>query len=115
MSDASLRKTRLQEELDRILPIIRSQYEPERIVLFGSLATDTVGPWSDLDLAIIKRTDKRFLDRTLDVFNLVGAGLATDFLVYTPEEFAVMARDNDFVREEIIHKGKVVYEKNEAR
>lgn len=112
MSDAAQRKIRLEEELDRILPIIRSQYQPDRIILFGSLATGTVGPWSDLDMAIIKQTDKRFLDRSLNILDLIGPGLAADFLVYTPEEFAIMAKDNDFVREEIIRKGKVVYEKN---
>ncbi|MBI5620829.1 nucleotidyltransferase domain-containing protein [Candidatus Gottesmanbacteria bacterium] len=112
MNDNTLRKKRLQEELDRILPIIQTHYQPERIILFGSLATDTVGPWSDLDLAIIKQTKKRFLDRMLDIFDLIGAGLAADFLVYTPEEFDDMEKTSDFVREEIVHKGKVVYEKN---
>ncbi|MBI3343044.1 nucleotidyltransferase domain-containing protein [Candidatus Gottesmanbacteria bacterium] len=113
MSDANRRKARLQEELNRILPIIQKQYQPERIILFGSLVAGTVGPWSDLDLAIIKRTRRRFLDRILDVTNLVGAGPAADFFVYTPEEFIAMAKDNYFVREEIITKGKILYEKNQ--
>lgn len=112
MSDASLRKIRLQTELDRILPIIRSQYQPERIILFGSLASGTVGPWSDLDLAIIKRTDKRFLDRLSEVGHLVHSRIATDIVVYTPQEFTLMAHDNYFIRDEIIEKGKILYDKN---
>lgn len=114
MDDAGLRKIRLQEELDRIVPILREKYQPERIILFGSLAIGIVRPWSDLDLAIIKRTDKRFLDRLLDVVNLIGAGLATDVVVYTPEEFAGMVKDNYFVRDEIIGKGKILYDKNQS-
>lgn len=113
MNDAAIRKTRLQEELDRVLPIIRSQYQPERIILFGSLATGTVGQWSDLDLAIIKQTKKRFLDRLLEVANLVHSRIATDFVVYTPEEFAQMALDNYFVRDEIVERGKILYDRNQ--
>lgn len=112
MDDAAIRKIRLQEELDRVLPILRTQYQPERIVLFGSLATGTVGPWSDLDLVIIKQTKKRFLDRLLEVANLVHSRIATDFVVYTPEEFAQMVLNNYFVREEIVEKGKMLYDRN---
>lgn len=114
MSDNTLRKKRLQEELDRILPIIQTHYQPERIILFGSLATDTVGPWSDLDIAIVKKTEKRFLDRLLDVALLVHSRIATDVVVYTPEEFGEMTRDNYFVREEIVEKGKVMYDKKQS-
>ena len=114
MSDAAQRKIRLQEELDRILPIIASQYEPDRIILFGSLVTGTVGAWSDLDIAIVKQTKKRFLDRLLEVANLVHSKIATDFVVYTPEEFADMLKNNYFVREEIVEKGKTLYDRNQS-
>lgn len=114
MSDAAKRKISLQQELDRILPIIRSQYEPERIILFGSLVSGSVGPWSDLDIAIVKQTKKRFLDRLLEVANLVHSKIATDFVVYTPEEFSDMVKDNYFVREEIVERGKTLYDRNQS-
>lgn len=113
MNDVALRKTQLQAELDRILPIIRSQYQPERIILFGSFLNDSIGEWSDLDIAIIKRTDKRFLDRLLEVARLIHSRVATDVIVYTPQEFEEMADDNYFVREEIVQKGKIVYDKDQ--
>jgi hypothetical protein len=35
--------------------------------------------------------------------------VATDLLVYTPEEFEQLARERPFVREEILAKGVLLY------
>lgn len=112
MSDASLRKIRLQEELDRIVPIIRDNYGAEKIIVFGSFVQGNIGPWSDLDIVVVKQTPRRFLDRILDVANIINSSVGTDIVVYTPREFAEMSQNRLFVQEEIIKKGKVLYEKN---
>lgn len=111
---ASKRRLALEEEMDRIVPLIRDRYKPEKIIAFGSFVEDKVGPWSDLDLAIIKRTDKHFIDRLIEVSHLVGPGVAVDFLVYTPGEFKEMAQTNYFVREEIVGKGRILYDKTDT-
>jgi hypothetical protein len=41
-TEALERKTALEVELERILPIIINQNQPEKIILFGSLATGEV-------------------------------------------------------------------------
>lgn len=109
---ASKRRLALEQEMDRIVPLIRDRYKPEKIIAFGSFVEDKVGPWSDLDLAIIKQTSKRFIDRLIEVGHIADNRLAVDFVVYTPAEFAQMAKDNYFVRDEIMGKGKVIYDKN---
>ncbi len=60
------RKTALEAEVKRILPIIISQYQPEKIILFGSLATGDVHEWSDIDLAIIKETELNYFERLFE-------------------------------------------------
>ena len=65
-------------------------------------------------MAIIKKTKKQFIDRLIEVGHLVDNRLAMDFLVYTPEEFKNMSESNYFVRDEIVAKGKVLYEKNKS-
>jgi hypothetical protein len=43
---------------------------------------------------------------------LCRARVGVDFLVYTPKEFAQMiAENNPFIVEEVIRKGKVLYER----
>ena len=107
--ETSDRRQRLQENLARIVEDLRTHYQPEEIILFGSLASGHITPTSDLDLLIIKKTDKPFLQRLRDVVSLCNYDVGVDFLVYTPEEFSEESRTNQFVKNEILAKGKVIY------
>ena len=75
---------------DRIAQLISAPraYDPEQIILFGSHARGDTGEYSDLDIAIIKETDERFLDRLETVCDLLPPVGAVDVLVYKPVEFA---------------------------
>ena len=108
----SERRTLLEQELQRLLPLIKAHFMPERVVLFGSLVTGATNAWSDIDLVIVQATDKRFLDRIKDVIRVLRPRVGVDILVYTPAEFAQLAQTRAFVRDEIIGKGKVLYERS---
>lgn len=105
------RRAVLEAELRRYLMLLRTEYEPEKVILFGSLAAGEVGEWSDIDLVVVKETDRRFLDRTKDVLRLLQPRVGVDVLVYTPQEYARLARERPFVRAEIEGKGRVLYER----
>ena len=105
------RQALLQAELIRYLTLLSEFYDPQQIYLFGSMAAGAVGEWSDLDLVIIKHTEKRFLDRTREVIELLRPQVGVDILVYTPEEFAHLIQERAFVRDEIAGKGKLIYER----
>jgi predicted nucleotidyltransferase len=106
------RYAELSTALQAILTKLIHEYRSEKIILFGSLATGTVGEWSDIDLAIIKETPKPFVDRSVEAAVLCRAPVGVDYLVYTPKEFSQLIHDkNPFVIEEIVHKGKVLYER----
>jgi len=103
------RLERLQDNLDRILDALKTHYHPDKVIVFGSMASGNVTDSSDLDLLIIKQTDKRFFDRVKEVVSLCDYDVGVDFLVYTPRELSEEMESNFFVRDEIISKGKVVY------
>ena len=106
------RETVLMKELKRIVEKVKSEYNPEKIILFGSLSHGKVKEASDIDLAIIKETDKRPLDRSLEVARIAQPTLGVNFLVYTPKEFRHGQEvGNFFVVEEIINRGCVLYER----
>jgi len=106
------RKELLQKELKRITRIIIKKYIPDKIILFGSLANGKVHEWSDIDLAIIKETKMRFIKRMQKVGLMTSPKLGVDFIVYTPEEFENMVKDdNYFIKDEILRKGEVLYDK----
>ncbi|MFQ5793569.1 MAG: nucleotidyltransferase domain-containing protein [Candidatus Bipolaricaulia bacterium] len=112
MSNAAVdeRKELLECELDRILNVLIRNYQPEKVLVFGSLARGEVGTWSDLDLIVIKRTQLRFLDRIAEVIELIDPHVGIDVLVYTPEEFEQLQERPSF-RDEVLTKGKVLYER----
>ena len=108
---AQLRRLALERELARWLPLLIAHERPKKIVLFGSYCTGEVKEWSDLDLVIVKETQAPFLDRTRQVLDLLEPRVGLDVLVYTPDEFDRLARERVFVRDEIVGKGKVIYER----
>ena len=107
------RRILLEEELQRYLVLLRQEYQPLKVFLFGSLATGETGEWSDLDLVIVKETDERFLDRTKQVMRLLRPRVGVDILVYTPKEFEELSRERPFFQDEIIEKGKLLYERGQ--
>lgn len=74
------------------------------------MVSGTTHEWSDLDLVIIKETTQRFLDRTKEVIQLLQPRVGIDILVYTPVEFEKLCQERAFVQEEILGKGKILYE-----
>src|SRR5512137_1988959 len=63
------------------------EFNPQKIILFGSYARGTAGPDSDVDLMVVmpvqgSRRQKRVAIRTA----LSGMGLAKDVIVVTPDE-----------------------------
>jgi uncharacterized protein len=103
------RGQQLRDTLDRILDALKTYYAPEQVIVFGSLASGNVTETSDLDLMIVKNTDKKFFDRIREVVKICDYDIGVDFLVYTPQELTEAAITNPFVRDEILSKGKVVY------
>lgn len=105
------REKSLAKELERIIETLKRNYKPEKIILFGSLAHGEVKEGSDIDLAVIKDTDKRPLDRCLEVARVAQPSLAVNFVVYTPKEFRQQQEAGSFfVVEEILQRGHVLYE-----
>lgn len=87
-------------------------YEAEKIILFGSCARGDSDPYSDIDLVIIKRTDKRFVERLVEAGSYLNLPISLDIFVYTPEEFQAMAEaENPFI-ERVQREGRIIYEKS---
>lgn len=111
-SAAPERRDALLVALQRMLPAIIAQYTPQKIILFGSLATGRIHEASDIDLVIIKDTPKRFMDRQMDVMHIAKPQIATDFFIYTPEELAEGIKTKPhFFQDEVMAKGQILYEK----
>ena len=107
------RKKNLEQELKRVVGTLRKGYKPQKILLFGSLVQGRTHAWSDIDLVIVKATQKRFVERLKEVALLTQPRVGIDFFVYTPEEFQEMISERGtFQRREMFEKGKVLYDES---
>jgi predicted nucleotidyltransferase len=107
------REKLLNDELRRIVEVIKRQYDPERIILFGSMAVRKVHEWSDIDLLIIKKTPKRFIERALEVGRLVKPRVGIDLFIYTPEEYEFLLKERSSFLLSVLKTGETVYEKRD--
>jgi len=112
------RRTYAPEELaDKLSPIIDdicSVYQPERIILFGSAAQGS--PWHDLDLMVVAKTEDRFFDRLKKIALAKRSWIPADIMVFTPDELRqAIQEDRVFIVEEVLKKGKTVYERGGRR
>ncbi|RKY60695.1 MAG: nucleotidyltransferase domain-containing protein [Candidatus Latescibacterota bacterium] len=105
------RKRTLERELQRILKILMEEESPQKVILFGSLAEGKVEEWSDIDLVVIQETEAPFLERIKRLLLRIRPRVGIDLLVYTPEEFEGLCKTRPFFLEEVLKKGKVLYER----
>ncbi len=107
------RQKLLNDELKRIIQIIKNEYDPERIILFGSMAGKRIHEWSDIDLLVIKKTSKRLIDRTLELGRLIHPTVGIDLFIYTPEEYELLLRERSSFLLSVLETGETVYEKRD--
>jgi uncharacterized protein len=86
------------------------EFEPERIILFGSHASSTPRPDSDVDLFVIMRFQGRGLRQSVEMLRRLNPPFAVDLVVRTPEEVERRLQQNDFFMQDVVRRGTVVYE-----
>ncbi len=96
-------------KVDRVVDSLMA-YEPEKIILLGSVARGDADEFSDIDLIIVKKTETRFIQRQVDATNMVPRDISVDIFVYTPEEFQNMIDDDNPFIERALAEGIVLYE-----
>jgi len=104
-------KSRFDEEIDNIVEQLVRLYKPDKVILFGSLAQGQIHQDSDIDLFIIKSdVPEMGVDRIRQLDGLIKYRLATDFIVYKPDELDRRLQMGDPFVKNILDNGKVLYE-----
>jgi len=108
--DSPERKKLLNQELARYLRLLTEHGNPEKVILFGTLAKGRVHEWSDIDLVVVEQSHLPFFQRLREIRKLLQPKVGIDIMVYTPDEFDQLCSERPFFKEEIVAKGKIVYE-----
>lgn len=107
-------KRRVSETLPEVVERIVAQLDPEKVVLFGSYAYGAPTGDSDVDLLVILDTDAPRRERSWLVSRLlIPRPFPVDILVKTPQEIEQALAGCDFFIQEVMARGKVLYERSE--
>ena len=89
---------------------IGRQFNPERVILFGSHAEGRAGVDSDVDLLVIMPTKRDPVDESVAIRLAIRPSFPVDLLVRTPESIERrLAIGDSFIRGILQHR-KLLYE-----
>ena len=110
----------LNQKLKQIIKDLKP-YQPEKVILYGSYAKGNAKKHSDIDLLIIKETNRDYFESVKEICQLLrpkkyyGTGKyikGLDPIVYTPSQIKKRISMDDFFIKDILRQGKVIYEKS---
>ena len=88
------------------------QFDPERIVLFGSHARGVGKPDSDVDVLVVMRVEGSKRKAAIEVeMALAGVGVPKDVIVATPEEAAKYRDVAGSLIGSALEEGRVLHER----
>jgi uncharacterized protein len=99
-------------EINDKVRVIVENFQPEKVILFGSYANGTPGPTSDIDLLVIIDTEQSTWDLAVEISLALKHSMPIDIIVRTPREIARRLECGDFFIKNVMETGKVLYERN---
>ena len=104
---------RIRQIILSLVDKIKKDYQPEKIILYGSYAYGKPDAESDIDFLIIKDTLERMIDRMLAVQDIVDirdpSYPAFCPVVLTPPELKTRLERGDQFFAKIISQGEILY------
>jgi predicted nucleotidyltransferase len=92
---------------------VAQQFQPDKIILFGSYAYGKPNADSDVDILVIMPCRNQ-LDQAFKIRAAIDAPFAMDLIVRKPSEIEWRLRDGELFHTEIVTKGQVLHEKGDA-
>ena len=102
-----------QEVGDFVKEVVR-RFKPERIILFGSHASDSTTSDSDVDLLVVMDFEGRPHQQAFQIRKSVKRSFPLDLLVRRPADIERRLRMGDYFIREIMKEGKVLYERADS-
>lgn len=100
-----------RSQIKRYADALARRFKPQRIVLFGSYAYGRPTPDSDVDLLVVMPVGKRQgIRQGQRIRQALDADFPLDLIVRSPEDIAWRMAEGDCFLQEVLGKGKVLYE-----
>ena len=89
-------------------------FHPQKIILFGSYAYGTPHAGSDVDILVIMPA-RNELAQAWKIDRSLARNFSVHLIVRTPKNMEWRLREGDWFLREVVARGKVLYEKTDAR
>ena len=99
-------------DIQEVANRIAREFEPDRIILFGSYARGMPGADSDIDLLVVLPFEGKGFWKSLEIINSVNVPYPLDLLAYRPDAVEWRYAQGDPLIREAIDHGKVLYERS---
>ncbi len=99
-----------RDEIQQLADRIAGEFEPERIILFGSYAWGRPDADSDVDLLVLAQHEGKGWEYASRIRETLRPAFPLDIIVRTPAETEARIADGDPFLAEIIGHGSILYE-----
>jgi len=106
-SSSMVSMTEIQGVADRIV----QEFDPEKVILFGSYASGTPGPDSDVDMLVLLPFEEKPFWKSVEILNHVDPQFSLDLIARNPSDAARRYAQGDPLIRDAIDCGKVLYER----
>lgn len=105
---------KLKNTIEKIINYAAYVTEPQKIIIFGSMAIDTANVFSDLDLLIISDNSINRKEACVRIKSYASQFcLKTDVLIYSEQELENAHKSPNSFLEAVYKSGKIVFKKEE--
>jgi predicted nucleotidyltransferase len=100
-----------RDSIQKYADAIAREFQPEKIILFGSHAYGRPTEDSDVDLMVVMAKGRWSRRKSTDIRVRLGySGFPMDLLVWTPERLREWSQAGDGFARDILERGEVLYE-----
>jgi len=116
MNDMPKTQTQIKNDIRKMVNRIVEQFDPDKVILFGSHARGDAGPDSDVDLLVVMPVEGSKRDKRLEIRGALSEfTLPLDILVTTPEDMEIRKEIPGTIERPAHLEGKVLYERTRER
>lgn len=98
-------------QIDELAQQIVQQFDPDRIILFGSYAYGAPREDSDVDLLVILPFEGSGLRKSVEILTCVSPQFPIDLIARRPDDTQQRYRERDPLIRQALDVGRVLYER----
>ena len=105
-----MRRSRLERIIEQMVLRIVERFDPEQIILFGSVVRGNARPDSDLDLLVVMQVEGSRREKAVEIGVAVNdIPMPKDIVVTTPEDFEWQKEIVGTIERPAVREGRLVY------